>query len=72
MRSAEELQRDQDRLAICAELEAALESVQRTFPGMTIREAAAQLPANTATKVLQWIDELEIQSREYRAVEVKR
>jgi len=36
MRSADELQRDQDRLAICAELEKALASVERTFPGLTM------------------------------------
>lgn len=63
MRTPEQVREDQRRLAICGELEKALESVQRTFPRMTLREAAAQLPPHTATNVLRLADEVELWSR---------
>ena len=67
MRTPEQLLEDQRRLRICAELEKALESVQRTFPRMTLREAAAQLPPNTTTNVLRLADEVKLWSQEVHA-----
>ena len=72
MRTREQLLEDERRLERCAELEALIERVAKKHPGLSLRELAAKLPAAEGESLLVLIDELEIQSRETRAMEVRR
>ncbi|WP_158750258.1 hypothetical protein [Acidobacterium sp. S8] len=72
MRTAEQIAEDSRRLSICAAIEAKIARIAKKHPGLPLLELAEKLPADEGERLLQMIDELEIQSQETRAVEVER
>ena len=72
MRTPEQVAEDARRLERCAAIEAAIDAIADRHPGMPLRELAEQLPADEGERLLQMIDELEIESSETRAVGVQR
>ena len=68
----EKLAADERRLAICARIEKQIERIASKHPGLSLRELITKLPEPDATRLAEMVDEVEIQSREYSAVEAKR